>query len=171
MDLKKYIYDIPDFPKKGVTFRDITPLLNNAKAYKYTIDKLTDYVKSTKATVIVAPEARGFLFAPAVAYSAGIRFVLVRKPGKLPRDVYEASYTLEYGENKLQIHKDDLKENDKVVIIDDVVATGGTIDCIAELCHKTKNISVIGVGCLIDLKDLHNENFTKKYNLVSLVNY
>src|SRR5699024_7138469 len=103
MDLKKFVADVQDFPQVGVGFKDITPLLNDAEAFKYVIDQFAAFIKETGANVIVAPEARGFLFAPALAYATGCRFVLVRKPGKLPREVNEVEYTLEYGKGKLQM--------------------------------------------------------------------
>ncbi|KAJ3616142.1 hypothetical protein Zmor_012034 [Zophobas morio] len=171
MDLKKFILDIKDFPQPGVIFKDITPLLNDVEAFKFVVDEFTKFVKETGANVIVAPEARGFLFAPAVAYAAGCRFVLVRKPGKLPRTVNEVEYSLEYGTGTLQMHQGDLHENDKVVVLDDVLATGGTMDGIIALCHKEKNISIAGIACLIDLAFLHNDDLKNKYNLKTLITY
>lgn len=171
MDLKKFIIDVKDFPQAGVVFKDITPLLNDVDAFKYVIDEFTKFVKETGANVIVAPEARGFLFAPAIAYAAGCRFVLVRKPGKLPRAVNDVEYSLEYGTGHLQMHKGDLRENDKVVILDDVLATGGTMDGIIKLCHKESNVDIAGIACLIDLSFLHDDALAKEYNVKTLITY
>lgn len=170
MDLKKYIWDVEDFPIKGVTFKDITPLLNNAKAFKQSIDEMAKFVKEIGANVIVAPEARGFLFASAVAYATNCRFVLVRKPGKLPREVKDVEYELEYGFDHIQIHKDDLKKDDKVCIIDDVLATGGTMKAIIDLVHED-SASVQGICFLADLSFLHDKNLFKDYKVHSLLTY
>lgn len=171
MDLKKYILDIKDFPQPGVVFKDVTPLLNDVEAFRFVTEEFKKFVEETGANVIVAPEARGFLFAPSVAYAAGTRFVLVRKPGKLPRSVNEVDYALEYGSGKLQMHQGDLKPGDKVVVIDDVLATGGTMDGIIELCHKEENISIVGIACLIDLSFLHDDELKNKYKLKTLITY
>ncbi|ASP28125.1 adenine phosphoribosyltransferase [Spiroplasma corruscae] len=169
-DLKKFIIEIKDFPIKGVGFKDITPLLKNAEAFRFAVDKMVDFVKKVKANVIVAPEARGFLFASAVAYASNCGFVVVRKPKKLPREVYEESYDLEYGTNKLQLHKDDLKSDDKVVVIDDVLATGGTIKAIIKLVQHT-GAKINGLLFLADLKFLHDKDLFSEYENVSLIEY
>ncbi|AHI52815.1 adenine phosphoribosyltransferase [Spiroplasma culicicola] len=170
MDLKKYIYDVENFPIEGVTFKDITPLLNDAQAFKYSVDQMVEYVKEKGANVIVAPEARGFLFASAVAYAAGCRFVLVRKPGKLPREVKDVEYELEYGKGHIQIHKDDLKKGDKVVIVDDVLATGGTMKAIIELV-KEDEANINGIVFLADLSFLHEPELFEEYDPRSLLTY
>ncbi|AOG60346.1 adenine phosphoribosyltransferase [Spiroplasma helicoides] len=170
MDLKKYIMDVKDFPVQGVMFKDITPLLNNFEAFKYAVDQMVEYVKQKGATVVVAPEARGFLFASAIAYAAQIRFVLVRKPGKLPRAVHDREYSLEYGTGHLQIHKDDLSPEDKVVIVDDVLATGGTMKAIVDLVQADK-AQVGGIVFLADLSFLHEPDLFKEFDTKSLVTY
>ncbi|QHX36609.1 adenine phosphoribosyltransferase [Spiroplasma sp. BIUS-1] len=170
MDLKKYIWDVENFPIDGVTFKDVTPLLNDTQAFKYTVDQMVEYVKSKKADVIVAPEARGFLFASAVAYAANCRFVLVRKPGKLPREVKDVEYELEYGKGHIQIHVGDLKENDNVVIVDDVLATGGTMKAIVELVKQEK-ANVNGIVFLADLSFLHEPELFKEFDSKSLITY
>ncbi|AGR42062.1 adenine phosphoribosyltransferase [Spiroplasma diminutum] len=170
MDLKKYIYDVHNFPIEGVTFKDITPLLNDAQAFKYTVDQMVEYVKEKKANVIVAPEARGFLFASAVAYAANCRFVLVRKPGKLPREVKDVEYELEYGKGHIQIHVGDLKENDNVVIVDDVLATGGTMKAIVDLVQQEK-ANLNGIIFLADLSFLHDSELFKEFDSKSLLTY
>ncbi|WP_338985583.1 adenine phosphoribosyltransferase [Spiroplasma endosymbiont of Diplazon laetatorius] len=170
MDLKKYIWDVENFPIEGVTFKDVTPLLNDKDAFKYTIDQMVEYVKEKKADVIVAPEARGFLFASAVAYAANCRFVLVRKPGKLPREVKDVEYELEYGKGHIQIHVGDLKENDNVVIVDDVLATGGTMKAIVDLVHQEK-AKVNGIVFLADLSFLHEPELFQEFDTKSLITY
>ncbi|ALD66288.1 adenine phosphoribosyltransferase [Spiroplasma cantharicola] len=170
MDINKYILDVHNFPIEGVTFKDITPLLNDKDAFKYVIDKMVEYVKEKKATVIVAPEARGFLLASAVAYAANCRFVLVRKPGKLPRKVKDVEYVLEYGKGHIQMHVGDLKENDNVVIVDDVLATGGTMKAIVELVNQEK-AKVGGIVFLADLSFLHEPDLFKEFDSKSLITY
>ncbi|WP_339021631.1 adenine phosphoribosyltransferase [Spiroplasma endosymbiont of Atherix ibis] len=170
MDLKKYIWDVEDFPIKGVTFKDITPLLNDKDAFKYAIDKMVEYVKEKKADVIVAPEARGFLFASAVAYAANCRFVLVRKPGKLPRKVKDIEYELEYGKEHIQMHFGDLKATDSVVIVDDVLATGGTMKAIVDLIEQEK-VKINGIVFLADLSFLHESNLFANFDSKSLITY
>lgn len=154
MEIKDYIVDVVDFPQKGIVFKDITPVLNDPKVFQFVIDQMGEFIKTTKANVIVVPEARGFLFGPALAYKLGLRLVLVRKPNKLPRKTFDVSYDLEYGQGHLQIHKGDLHPNDQVVIVDDVLATGGTLKAIDELVRLSQ-ATVVGISVLIDLKNLH----------------
>ncbi|ATG97361.1 adenine phosphoribosyltransferase [Mesoplasma lactucae] len=170
MDFKKYITDVPNFPKEGVVFKDITTLLNDPEAFKAVIDEMSQFVKEQGATAIVAPEARGFVFASAIAYVTGTKFVLVRKPGKLPRKTNEVEYTLEYGTSKLQMQQGDLTPNDKVVIVDDILATGGTIDAIIELIDK-EHAEIVGIEFLADITELHDKELEKKYKVKSLINY
>ena len=126
MDLKKYIASIPGFPKEGIIFRDVTPILETPEAMHYVVDAFTEFAKQTGADLILGPEARGFLFGVPVALEANLPFAPVRKPGKLPRETVEETYELEYGTDKLCIHADVIKPGQKVVIIDDLLATGGT---------------------------------------------
>ncbi len=170
MDLKKYVYDIPNFPKEGILFRDITPLLNNGEAYSYVIDLMVNYAKKVGATKIAAPEARGFLFGCAVASKLNLPFVPVRKPGKLPRETIEVEYDLEYGTNTICIHKDAINENDKVLIVDDLLATGGTALAGAHLCERL-GAKVVGMAFVIDLKDLNGRKLLKDYDVYSLLEY
>lgn len=170
MDLKNFITLIPDYPEQGVSFKDITPLFNNAKAFQYVIEAMTEFVKACEATVIVSPEARGFLFGPTVAYTCGLRFVPVRKPGKLPREVDAIEYSLEYGSNIQEIHKDALNPSDKVVIIDDILATGGTIKAIIKLIEN-QQAQVEGVSFLADLAYLHKSTLFSHYKRQTLVTY
>ncbi|WP_027063204.1 adenine phosphoribosyltransferase [Mesoplasma seiffertii] len=170
MDLKKYILDVQDFPKPGVNFKDITPLLNDAEAFHFMIEEISKFVKECGANVVVAPEARGFLLASAVAFNTKTRFVLVRKPGKLPREVIDIEYSLEYGTNHQQIHKGDIKPGDQVVIIDDVLATGGTIEAIIKLI-SSEGAEVKGISFLADLTYLHDEKLLSEYNVQKLIKY
>lgn len=170
MDLKNYIARIKDFPSEGVDFKDVTPLLNDVEAYRYTIEKMSEFVKACGATVIVAPEARGFIFAAPVAFNTGVRLVLVRKPGKLPRECHKVAYSLEYGNNVQEMHKGDVHQGDKVVILDDVLATGGTIKAIIKMVEK-EAASVEGICFLADLRYLHEPEVLAQYRVESLLTY
>jgi len=170
MNLKEHIASIPDFPQKGILFRDITPLLNNGKVYAYTVNQMAKYAKSQGADVIVGPEARGFIFGSSVAYSLQLPFVPVRKPEKLPREVIEYSYDLEYGSNTLSLHKDAIKKGQKVVIVDDLLATGGTIDAVIKLVESLGGI-IVGAVFLIELLDLNGREKVGNYPIHSLIKY
>lgn len=170
MNLSDYITTIPDFPQKGIMFRDITTLLQNGEAFSYAVKKIAEYAKSKGATVIVGPEARGFMFGCPVATDLKIGFVPVRKPGKLPRASISEEYSLEYGTNTLSIHADSLKKGDKVVIVDDLLATGGTALAGAHLCERL-GAEVVGMAFVIDLKDLNGRKLLKDYDVYSLLEY
>jgi len=170
VDLKKYIADVPDFPKKGILFRDITPLMLNGEAYKYAADAFTQFAKERKADVIVGPEARGFIFGCPVATNLGIGFAPVRKPGKLPRETMTESYQLEYGSNELSIHADAIKPGDRVLVIDDLLATGGTMVATIKLIEKLGGI-VLGLAFLIELKDLNGREKLSDYDILTLITY
>jgi len=152
--LREHIRDIPDFPKAGVVFKDITPLLENVRAFRYTIDSLADRLQeqANAATInrVVGIEARGFILAAPVAYKLGAAFVPVRKPGKLPSEVERQEYELEYGTDRLEIHRDAVHHGDRVAIVDDVLATGGTAGAVVRLVRRLGG-DVTGVGCLIEL--------------------
>ena len=154
MNYKDYIAEIKDFPVNGILFRDITPLIGDKEAFKKVTDELTEFARSKGADVIVGPESRGFIFGCPVAYALGVGFVPIRKPGKLPREFVSASYSLEYGTNTLCMHKDAIKPNQKVVIIDDLLATGGTTHAAIDLVKQLKG-EVVGVAYLIELTALH----------------
>ena len=126
MDLKNYIRSIPDYPKKGILFRDITTLIKDDKVFRYTIDKITEKIKDLNFEKIVAIESRGFIFASAVAYRMSKSLILIRKKNKLPAETYSENFELEYGKATIEIHKDSIQKNDTVIIIDDLIATGGT---------------------------------------------
>ncbi len=170
MDLKKHISTIENFPKEGIIFRDVNTLLGNAEALTYTIDKFTEYAKSRNATKIVGPEARGFLFGMPVSYNTATPFVPVRKPGKLPRKTIETSYDLEYGSNTLCIHEDSVSPGDKVVIVDDLLATGGTIAATIKLIEQLGG-EVVGLAFVIELDDLNGRDKFGGYDVYSLVHY
>ncbi|WP_425379457.1 adenine phosphoribosyltransferase [Spiroplasma endosymbiont of Stenodema calcarata] len=170
MELKNLIIDIPNYPEQGVVFRDITPILNNPSAFKTVVDQLAAYAIMQKATVIVAPEARGFLFGPAVSYAANLRFVPVRKVGKLPRQVVREKYSYEYATNELEMHLDDLKPNDQILIVDDVLATGGTVQAICNLVKKVQ-ATVVGLAFVVDLTYLNGKKDLGSYPIKTLIEY
>ena len=153
IDLKDYIASIPDYPTKGILFRDVTPLVDDGEAFKEAVRQLAEYAKSVGADLIAGPESRGFIFGCPTAYELGIGFVPVRKPGKLPRETISASYSLEYGTNELFMHKDAVKPGQRVVIIDDLLATGGTAKATAEMVKKLGAV-VAGCAFVIELDGL-----------------
>lgn len=170
MDLRNYIASIQDFPKQGILFRDMTPLLQDSKALTYALDKLSSFAKELNADVIVGPEARGFIFGTPVAYKLNIGFVPVRKPGKLPRKTIEHEYDLEYGTNTLCIHEDAIKKGQKVVIIDDLLATGGTVEAAIKLIERLGG-EVVGLAFLMELDALNGKEKLKGYKIESLLHY
>ena len=133
MDLKKYIRSIPDYPKKGILFRDITTLIKNSEAFKYTNDKIIELSKKIQFDKVAAVESRGFIFASAVSYQLSKPFVLLRKKNKLPAETHSVDFELEYGKATIEVHKDSISENEKILIIDDLIATGGTAEAAAKL--------------------------------------
>lgn len=170
MDLKKYIADVPDFPVEGILFRDITPLLADGEAFKEAINKLSDFAKSVNADVICGPESRGFIFGCPVAADMNIGFIPIRKPNKLPREQVTASYDLEYGSNVLCMHKDAIKPGQRVVIVDDLLATGGTMKAAIQLIESLGGI-VAGVAFVIELEDLQGKKNFEGYNLFTILKY
>lgn len=153
MDIRECIESIPDFPKKGIIFRDITPILGNPECMEHVITHIADFAKSVDADLIVAPEARGFVFGCPVANRLSLPFAPVRKPGKLPRKTIRETYELEYGTDTLEMHADALHEGQKVVIVDDLLATGGTVEAIVRMVEKQK-AEVVGISFIIELDDL-----------------
>jgi adenine phosphoribosyltransferase len=170
MKLDKTIRSIPDFPKKGILFRDITTLLNDKKAFKKAINELAKPLKGKKIDYIVAAESRGFIFGGALAYKLGCGFVPVRKPGKLPHKTHSYTYSLEYGTDSLEIHQDAFPENSKILVLDDLLATGGTALALVKLAEKLKG-KITAVIFLIELTDLKGINKLKKYPVYSLIKY
>jgi adenine phosphoribosyltransferase len=170
MNLKDYIKDVPNYPKEGILFKDITPLLLDKDAFNFAIDEISAFANSVGANVVLGPESRGFIFGCPVAYKNKIGFVPVRKPGKLPRKTIQESYDLEYGSNTLCIHEDAIKEGDKVIIIDDLLATGGTLEAAVKLVNKCK-AEVVGIACVIELVDLNGREKIKNINVKTLIEY
>jgi adenine phosphoribosyltransferase len=170
MDLKHYIAAVKDFPKKGILFRDITPLLKDGKAFKQAIDQIVEFGKQQHTTIVCGPEARGFIFGTPISYALSVGFIPVRKPGKLPRETLTYAYDLEYGSNELSIHADALKPGDRVLIVDDLLATGGTLEATIKLIESTGAI-VAGIACMIELDDLGGREKLKDYNILSLLHY
>lgn len=150
MDLRQFIRDVPDFPKEGILFFDITPLLAEPKAFRYAVDAMAERFQGLGASKIVAAEARGFLFGAPLAYKMNLGFVPVRKPGKLPYRTTSVTYDLEYGTDTLSMHEDAVKPGDKILIIDDLLATGGTCNGMIKLVQKSGG-EVAGIGFLIEL--------------------
>ncbi len=170
MDLKKYVALVEDYPKPGIKFRDITPLMGNGEAYKYATDKVVEFAKEHNIDLVVGPEARGFIFGCPVSYALGVGFAPVRKPGKLPREVVEYAYDLEYGSNILCMHKDSLKPGQRVLIVDDLLATGGTIEATVKLIEELGGV-VAGLAFLIELEDLKGKEKLKGYPILTLMKY
>lgn len=170
MDYKKYIANVKDFPIEGIMFRDITPLMGDGEAFKAACDELIEFAKEQHAEVIVGPESRGFIFGCPIAYSLGLGFVPVRKPNKLPRETISTSYQLEYGTNTLCMHKDAIKPGQKVLIIDDLLATGGTIKAAIDLVEKLGG-TVVGIGFLVELVDLKGRDLIREYPIKVLTQY
>lgn len=170
MDLAKCIRNIPDFPKKGILFRDITTLLNNKQAFRNAIDELASRLQGKQIDYIVAAESRGFIFAGALCYNLNCGFVPVRKKGKLPFKTYQSTYSLEYGEDTLEIHQDAFAPNAKILILDDLLATGGTT---AALINLTKKLGgdIVGIAYLIELTALGGKNKLGRYPVYSLIKY
>lgn len=170
MNLKDYVADIPNFPEEGVVFRDISPLMADGEAYRYATEQIVNYAKGKSVDVIVGPEARGFIVGCPVAVELGIGFCPARKKGKLPRETVEVDYGLEYGESTLQLHKDAIKPGQRVMIVDDLLATGGTIGATIELVEKLGGI-VVGTAFLIELTDLDGRSKIKDHDIFTLMQY
>ena len=168
--LAGYIRDIPDFPKKGILFKDITTLLGNKTAWKKAVDSLAAPFKGKKIDYVVAVESRGFIFGAVLAYKLGAGFVPVRKKGKLPYKTRSASYSLEYGKDTLEIHDDAIKAGSKVLIVDDLLATGGTMGAVIELV-KGFNAKIAGVSFLIELTFLNGRDKLKDVPVYTLIRY
>lgn len=170
MNLEEYIRIIEDFPKKGISFKDVTTLLKDGEAFKYSVKVMADFIKDLNVDIIIGPEARGFIFGAAIAYELGIGFVPVRKPGKLPAETLKYEYELEYGTDILEIHKDAIKKGDRVAIIDDLLATGGTILSTVKMIEKLGG-EVVHIGFLIELEDLMGRKSLDKYDISSIIKY
>ena len=172
MDLKKYIRSIPDYPKKGILFRDITTLIKDAEAFKYANDKIIEISKKIDFDKVAAIESRGFVFASTVSYQLEKPFILLRKKNKLPAEVHSVDFELEYGTATIEVHKDSIEQNDNVLIIDDLIATGGTAEAAAKLIELSKG-NVSAFVFVIDLFDLGGCEILKKkkYKVESLIKF
>jgi len=168
--LKDYIRSIPDFPKPGILFRDITTLLQDKNAFKDTIDAIVKKYRKQKIDLVAAVEARGFILGGAVAHKLGTAFVPVRKKGKLPWKTHSVTYALEYGRDSLHIHHDAVKPGDKVLIVDDLLATGGTVGATTELIEHSGG-KIIGIAFLIELVDLKGRDKLRGYPIFSLIKF
>ena len=169
-ELKNYIRDVPDFPKKGIVFKDITTLLKDQEAFKDAIDQLTEPFREAEVDIVVGIESRGFIFGSAVAYKLGAAFVPVRKPGKLPADALKEEYALEYGTDAVEIHQDSIKEGQKVLIVDDLLATGGTMEATCKLIEQLK-AQIVGIRFLIELTFLKGKEKLSGYDVSSIIEY
>src|SRR5271165_7001339 len=168
--LKKLIREIPDFPKKGILFYDITTLLKDKIGFASLIDLLSEHYESSNVDLVLGMEARGFIFAPALAYRLKAGFVPVRKPGKLPAECASYDYALEYGSNTLEIHKDSIQKGQRVLIVDDLLATGGTAEATARLAESL-GAEIVGLGFVVELDFLKGRNKLKEYEVTSLLHY
>jgi len=172
MDLKKHIRSIPNYPKKGILFRDITTLIKNPEAFKYTNDKIIELSKKLDFDKVSAIESRGFIFASTVSYILNKPFVLLRKKNKLPSETHSVDFKLEYGESTIEVHKDSISKGEKILVIDDLIATGGTAEAAAKLIEISGGI-VAGFIFVINLFDLQGNDLLKKkgYKSESLIEF
>ena len=170
IDLTSFIRDVPDFPKPGIVFKDITPLLANPTAFQAAIDRFADHYRNHEIDCIIAAEARGFIFAAPLALELNAGFVPVRKPGKLPYERHSHNYELEYGTDTLEMHIDGVSEGQKVLIIDDLLATGGTVSACCKMVEACK-AEIIGCAFLIELDFLKGGDKLKSYDTFSLIHY
>jgi adenine phosphoribosyltransferase len=168
--LKKLIREVPDFPKKGILFYDITTLLKDKTGFTALIDKLSEQYVAKKVDLVLGMEARGFIFAPALAYRLNAGFVPVRKPGKLPAECEKFDYALEYGTNTLEVHKDAIQKGQRVLIVDDLLATGGTAEATAKLAERLGGV-IAGLGFVVELDFLKGRDKLKGYEVMSLLHY
>jgi len=168
--LKSLIREVPDFPKKGILFYDITTLLKDKTGFATLIDRLSEYYVSEKIDLVLGMEARGFIFAPALAYRLNAGFVPVRKPGKLPAACVKFDYALEYGTNTLEMHKDAIQKGQRVLIVDDLLATGGTAEATAKLAESL-GATVVGLGFVVELDFLKGRDKLQGYDVMSLLRY
>ncbi len=168
--LASLIDDVADFPKKGILFKDITTLLKNPQAFKQSIDQLTDLVRAHDPRIVIGMESRGFIFAAPIAYQLDAGFVPVRKLGKLPGEVISTEYDLEYGTNTLELHSDAVSKGDRVLIVDDLLATGGTVSATIELVERLEG-KVVAVAFLVELTALKGRDRLQNYEVISLLKF
>lgn len=170
-ELKTIIRDIPDFPKPGIIFKDITPILGNGPCFRRVIDSLKDRYSGEKIDVIAGIEARGFVFAAGLAYALGCGLVIIRKPGKLPYKTFRETYDLEYGKDSIEIHQDAIKAGQKVVIVDDVLATGGTVNAAVKLIKNNFQAKIVEAAFLVELDFLKGRGKLSGLPIHSLVHF
>lgn len=168
IDLENYIASIKDFPKEGILFRDVTPLIADGEAFREAVHRFAEYAKSVEADVIVGPESRGFIFGAPTATELGLGFVPVRKPGKLPRETISVKYDLEYGSNELFMHKDAIKPGQRVVIVDDLLATGGTAAAVCKMIESLGGV-VAGLAFVVELTGIPQDASLQKYDVFKLM--
>jgi len=170
LELKNFIRTIPDFPSPGILFRDITPLLANPRALNLAIKKLAEPFQNTNVDYVAAAEARGFIFGSAVAHQLNAGFIPLRKPGKLPAQTESVTYDLEYGTETLQVHSDAITPGSKILMIDDLLATGGTMKAACRLIEKLKG-TIVGLTFLIELTELKGRDVLKNYSIHTVISY
>ncbi|RKY87626.1 adenine phosphoribosyltransferase [candidate division KSB1 bacterium] len=170
MELEQFIRNVPDFPKKGIGFKDITTLLKKGDAFKEAIDRIYENFKSSRVDSVAGIEARGFIIGAALAYKWGIGFIPIRKPGKLPAKTVKEEYSLEYGTDAVEMHIDAIKKGEKVLLVDDLLATGGTIKASCNLIEKCGGI-VAGIAFLVELNFLNGRKKINKYDVFSLIKF
>jgi adenine phosphoribosyltransferase len=170
INLKEKIRNISDFPVKGIQFKDITTLLKDNESFKYSVDMVAEHCKEYQIDFIAGIEARGFIIGAPVAYKLGVGFLPIRKPNKLPSEVESISYQLEYGENTLEMHKDAISDGDRIMVVDDLLATGGTTAAVFKLIEKLGG-KIVGASFIIELTFLNPRKKMKKYDIFSLVEY
>lgn len=161
---------IDGFPKKGISFKDVTTILKDSDSFKYSVDKIAEHLKNKNIDIVVGPEARGFLFGAPVAYAIGAGFVPIRKSGKLPCETVRVSYDLEYGKDELEMHKDAIVPGQKIALVDDLLATGGTMSSVAKLVRKLGG-EIVSADFVIELTDLKGREKLKQYDVFSIVKY
>lgn len=170
LDLYKYVASIPDYPEKGIIFRDILPLMADGEAFKQATDEITAFARERQVDMVVGPEARGFIVGCPVAYELGVGFAPARKKGKLPRATVSASYQLEYGEATLQMENDSVKSGQRVLVVDDLLATGGTIGATVDMVEQMGG-KVVGAAFLIELKELEGRKHLRGIDTKTLMEF
>lgn len=170
MDLKEKIRIVENFPKEGISFKDVTTLISDGEGLRESVNKIVEHLKDKKIDVVVGPEARGFIFGVPVAYALGVGFIPVRKPGKLPGETISIAYDLEYGTDNLELHKGSIKKGQRVAIVDDLLATGGTIEAVAKLVELAGG-EVVSLDFVIELTELKGRDKLKGYDVMSLTQY
>ena len=169
-ELKDYVITIPDFPEKGIMFRDVTSVLQDAEGFKLAVDSMQDLVRDLDFDLVVGAESRGFLFGAPIAYNMGKPFILIRKKGKLPRETVSASYELEYGSAEIEMHADAVKKGDRVLVVDDLIATGGTIEAMIKMIEGQGG-EIAGILVLMELAGLKGRERLSKYRLDAALTY